>query len=61
MGTETTCRNNNCYHFLIWRERVGYSHNQYFCRAGIARPGRPCQYLTPVVFSFDAARTAKRR
>lgn len=60
MKTETDCRNNNCNHFLVWRERVGYSHNQYFCNEGIARPQRPCPKLSPVVVSLDAARRAKR-
>lgn len=60
METETNCHNNNCYHFLVRRERVGYSPNQYFCMAGIARPQRSCQQLTPVAVSFDAARKTRR-
>ncbi len=60
METETNCRNNTCYHFLVRRERVGYGSNQYFCNAGIAKPQRSCQQLNPVVVSLDAARRARR-
>lgn len=47
METETKCRNNRCYHFLVRREPVGYGANQYFCSFGINRPKNPCPQFTP--------------
>lgn len=58
--TETNCRNNNCVHFFVLRERM-VEANHYFCLVGISRPSwpqYPCQRLERVVVKFDAGRSA---
>lgn len=57
--TETNCRNNNCYHFLVRRERM-VETNRYFCGANIIQPRYPCSRLESVVVKFDAGSRTRR-